>query len=369
MDNSEKINILHLSSGLPVGGSSRVLLDILACFKQRKDVQNILAVTSDNIDESYQKELSFLNKESQYFLKEKQRISLILKLVNIIKKHKVNIIHCDGFEGFKISMVLKLFLPKLKLVYTIHDTNLIKKYRKRSIFAKNIFVDAHIAISKAVEEECKDHSLKNIVQINNGINLDKFLQKGVKINESQDFIKIINVARIQLPKKGQDILIKALNECKIKGLKFSCDFVGGVDDVDMDSFAYLKSLVKEYNLENEIHFLGNRTDIIELLQQSDLFILPSRFEGFGLVILEAMASGLPVIASNIDGPKEIITHEANGILFENENYLELAGKIADLYSNRQKLINIAKAGFKLSENYGIETMCDKYCELYNKLCK
>ena len=363
----KKIRVLHLCSSLPIGGSCRLLIDILKYFSPKNYINNILVVTSDFVAPNYMQELSDLGTDSCYILKNQSLVSIIIELLRIIKKNKTQIIHCDGFEGFKKSIILKFLMPKLKLVYTIHDTNLIGKYRKRSIFAKNLFVDAHIAISKAVEQECKNVSLKNIVQIDNGVDLSKFNNYHSNTNQNKDFLKIINVARIQLPKKGQDILIKALNECKKRGIKFSCDFVGGIDDVDIDSFNYLKSLVKEYNLENEIRFLGNRTDIAELLQQSDLFILPSRFEGFGLVILEAMASGLPVIATNIDGPKEIITNGVNGLLFENENHIDLADNIMKLYNDRNKMLEVANAGFELSKNYSIDSMCDKYYELYRTL--
>ena len=116
-------------------------------------------------------------------------------------------------------------------------------------------------------------------------------------------LKIVNVARITHTIKGQDILIKALHLLQQQNAyPFECRFFGGQYEYDQQSLPYLEGLIQKYGLADKVKFLGNRTDVHELLPRYDLFVMPSRTEGFGLVLLEALASGLDVIASNIEGP-------------------------------------------------------------------
>jgi glycosyltransferase involved in cell wall biosynthesis len=227
----------------------------------------------------------------------------------------------------------------------------------------------NIAISEAILKDCFKNKLK-VEKIYNGADTKKWKQH---VGSADEF-RIISVGRIgyegvityQL--KGYDILIKALKECKDKGMKFSCNIVGGdIDYVNNSSIKYLKKLNDDLGLSEEIKFLGNREDIPELLAPSDLFILPSRFEGLPIVLLEAMAARLPVIASNISGSNELIKDEKNGLLFESENYLELAKKIFYLYNHREEMERMEQNAYEYVQSFDISIMCEKYWDLYKRL--
>jgi glycosyltransferase involved in cell wall biosynthesis len=222
----------------------------------------------------------------------------------------------------------------------------------------------NIAISEDILNDCVKANLKAI-KIYNGIDTKKWKQS----QGGTHLFNIINVGRITHQVKGQDVLIKALKECKNKGMKFTCNFVGGVYEYDTNSFEYLKKLIEDFELSEEIKLLGNREDIPELLSLSDLFILPSRFEGLPLSLLEAMASKLPVIASNISGTAELIEHEKNGLLFESENHLDLADKIYNLYNHRKEMERLAQNAFTYVQGFDISVMYDKYWDLYKRLKK
>jgi len=104
----------------------------------------------------------------------------------------------------------------------------------------------------------------------------------------------------------------------------------------------------------------SRTEEITLPYYLDLYRL-------GLVVLEAMAAGVLVIASNIDGPAELINHENNGLLFESGNHLDLAEKIIELCKNREKMNQFAQNASEYVKSFDISVMCEKYCELYKSL--
>lgn len=128
----------------------------------------------------------------------------------------------------------------------------------------------------------------------------------------------------------------------------------------------------DLNLSNHIHLLGNkdRNWVYEHLAYYDLFIHPSRREGFGLSLAEAMAAGLPVIASNCDGPLEILDQGRYGMLFENGNAGQLAEAIETMITriHSGEAQTLAKqAREHCIENYSIARTATQYLELYQTL--
>lgn len=127
------------------------------------------------------------------------------------------------------------------------------------------------------------------------------------------------------------------------------------------------SQIEKYRLGGKVVFAGNRNDIPEILQVSDIFILPSRSEGTPAALIEAMASGLSCIATNAGGMPEVIIDGETGFLFERENIDELAEKIILLASDvdlRNKITNNAKIGL---EKYSIDTYVNSVFNHYQNL--
>lgn len=115
-----------------------------------------------------------------------------------------------------------------------------------------------------------------------------------------------------------------------EGLDVRCNFVGSPPEGDSATVGSLKALAIAEGVADRIRFVFGRTDVREPLGEADIFVLPSRFEGFGLVLLEAMAAGLPVIASDVDGPAELLVDGSNGIKFAVGSERDLARKIMAL---------------------------------------
>ncbi|MDD3013296.1 MAG: glycosyltransferase [Candidatus Gastranaerophilales bacterium] len=360
------INILHLISSFEVGGIEKMLVNFLKNFSE-SDFKYTLVVMNNSVDENLKNELLSTG-HNIYFLDRKKghlHPKYIFKLLKIIKQHNIDIIHSHNFGSKFWSILCKLLLPRLKLVFCFSDTNIANKFNKFHVFIQNLAIDKNICISKSIYQECAKAGITKLIQIYYGINTDNLRPISKKIYEQP--LNIINVARITHLKKGQDILIKALKICKDKGMKLKCNFVGGICDKDKISIEYLKKLTKELGLDEEVSFSGNRSDIPSLLAESDLFILPSRYEGLGLVLLETMAAGLPIIASNIDGPAELIRHGKNGLLFQNDNEFDLAEKIYSLYKNPEEMFNLAENGQNFVKNFDILKMCSNYHQLYKDL--
>lgn len=367
----DKINVLHLLSSLEVGGLEKLLLSFLnESIITLKDVNFTIVVMNDKVNEGLKKELLdigykvyFLNRQEGY-----KHPKYLFQLFKIINKNKIDIIHTHSYGAKMWSILCKILNPKVKTVYTIHDSIIIKELNKNSLLIHKLFIDANIAISKEMMNDCNEKKVKNPILIFNGLKLKEFHPKD-NFELMNDILNILNVSRINHIKKGQDLLIKALKICKNRGMKFKCFLAGSIHtytEHDKATYNHLKELIQENQLEDEITFLGTRHDIPELLNKSDVFVLPSRYEGLPVSILEAMASKLPIIASNISGANDLITTEENGILFESENYEKLAEKFLYLYHNQNIRELLANNAYNFVQDFNISVMCKKYYNVYKK---
>lgn len=368
MNSKSTINILHLRCTFKRGGVEKVIQTLInADFGENIEVNHILAVLKNDYDEKFVSELKSLGYKI-YFLEDNilNIPSMLFKLKNIINNEKINLVHANDIGSMKIASLCKLITPNLKVVYTAHSCNIISNANLLEKFLLKNIIDMNIAVSDSVHDEFVNLSINNSAKIYNGIDINKF--KHNKLNDDLQNIstfKLVNVGWLRLPIKGQDILLKALGECKKRGIKFTCDFIGNF--ADEESEKYIKNLIEESNISNVIYFLGSRNDINSILCDYDLLAFPSRTEAFGLVIIEAMASKVPVVASNIDGPAELIKHGENGLLFENENYLDLADNIQYLYNNRRIMDELADNAYKFVQDFDISIMANKYLQLYCNL--
>jgi glycosyltransferase involved in cell wall biosynthesis len=163
--------------------------------------------------------------------------------------------------------------------------------------------------------------------------------------------------------KGLDILLQAVSELRSNRLLDCVAIVG-----DGPLLPMLREKAKQLAIENRVCFLGARNDVNTLLQQSKLFVLPSRWEGLPLSVLEAMAFGIPVIASNVGGIPEVITHGVNGLLVKPEAPKILAEAIEKLLSNRKLARTLGHTARKhILTHYSIEEYTNSIFDLYNEI--
>jgi len=205
----------------------------------------------------------------------------------------------------------------------------------------------------------------NIMQaiINNGYKKDR-------ISHIPNMIKIPNILKFSLPQfqkipvigtmgrfdriKGIDIFVESLNLLKQKKIEFKAIIAG--DGVEYHN---IKTLIKDLNLQNDIELLGWIDDKEKFYNSIDIFCMPSRYESFGIVILEAFAHSKPVIISDLLGPREIVEPDVNGLIFKPGNTIELAEKIEFLLNNRDIAQTIAKNGFEKVKAYDIENIASR----------
>jgi len=208
--------------------------------------------------------------------------------------------------------------------------------------------------------------------IHNGIDIASFYMRFEAEKEEikreydlpLDKLIITCIANLQL-QKGHKYLIRALRELKNKALDFLTLLVG-----DGPLRGELEKLVRGLGLEEQVHFLGSRDreEIPKILAITDIFVLPSLWEGLPTAVIEAMAAGCPVVATAVGGTPEVVMDRETGFLINSRDPEALAQKIALLLKDSQLRQKMGEAGMRrIEEHFTLEKMVQNYEALYKNL--
>jgi glycosyltransferase involved in cell wall biosynthesis len=173
-------------------------------------------------------------------------------------------------------------------------------------------------------------------------------------------VRAIQVSRLMHEKKGQDLLIRAVK--KLEG-ELSVDFIG-----TGNSMTYLQTLSEELGVTHLVRFLGLKPQsyIAEHLKDYDIFVQPSRYEGFGLTVAEALAANLPTLVSSGQGPEEIICGFHYGWVFQNGDLDDLTEKLKFIVSHYDKAEQKASTAHEYVKNtYDVSVTAKTYLKEYN----
>jgi glycosyltransferase involved in cell wall biosynthesis len=210
---------------------------------------------------------------------------------------------------------------------------------------------------------------EQMVHIPNGVDIEKFhpvAERRPVAGEPER--AIICVARMEYP-KGVDVLLHAwgrmmhtAGEWRVH-LKPRLLLVGdGIFKPQMERIA------RELNIQESVEFLGLRTDVIDLLQSSWGFVLPSRWEGMPNALLEAMACGLPCVATRVSGSEDIISDGINGLLVEPEQPAEMAQALCRMIEDSSLAQRLGKEGrLTVSHEYSLIAVVEQCQKLYSRL--
>lgn len=250
-----------------------------------------------------------------------------------------------------LSRELKIFAPLLKLN---NAKNIIyakgSPTRFRNNLLNRILVNKYITKILCNSEATAKMSFRDFIGLEDKIkviyhSLDTKEFDSVQVSKTQEKEKFLikSLGRLS-PEKNQIIFIDLAKELKAKGMNFEIQIAGSGISSD-----FIQNAILENNLGDFIKLVGFKQDTKQFLADGDVFILPSKWEGFGLVKLEAMALSLPIIAfDNSSNPETIIDNET-GFLIENNNIKEMAEKIDFLYNNPEIRVNFGRNSRNLIE--------------------
>jgi GalNAc-alpha-(1->4)-GalNAc-alpha-(1->3)-diNAcBac-PP-undecaprenol alpha-1,4-N-acetyl-D-galactosaminyltransferase len=173
---------------------------------------------------------------------------------------------------------------------------------------------------------------------------------------------LIAIGRLH-PQKGFDLLLKAFDRLKTKYPDWQIVILG-----EGPIRAELEELRSQLQLVDRVHLPGLVTNVPEYLHQADIFVMPSRFEGFPMALCEAMACGLPVLAADcLSGPRDIIEDGVNGVLVSTEDVGALAAGLDALMSDPAQRQRLAQAAPKILDRFGVERVMDIWAEAIERV--
>jgi glycosyltransferase involved in cell wall biosynthesis len=306
-------------------------------------------------------------KYSSKIIKIPERRFSVLYLIYIyiiVKKYNINIIHSHGRGAGIYSRSIKFISNKVFVIHTHHGFYLNSKILfinllkiKVEIFLSK-FTDYYIALSDSEIINLKHHSIyfkDKTVKIENGI----VFKDVKKIINSKNLVKIILVTRLEV-EKGNDLSIDILSKLTKMESNFEVMIVG-----DGPQKKYLIDKVNRLNLTHYIKFLGFRDDISDLLNESDIFFSASNGEAHPLSLIEAISFKLPIVASNVLGHVDVVSHDFNGYLFDRNDIFNAARYLKLLINSPKLRRDFGENGYqKFNTDLSLDKMLSRISELY-----
>lgn len=394
-----KKNVIIRSGSLRMGGLERVLIEVLQNIDKKK--YNLTLVIDDDCGEDNIFEKDIPKEISYYFLKSQKLIEKTnyykLRRKNILYKLIYNIYM--NIETYIKSKNIKKLIEKLgkidvfidydagatkyienieadKKVVWIHNSipNLKKSEGKIKRFGKRLEkYDRIVAICDEMKEELKDiyPNLKDkIIRIYNPFNFSRVLNLKDDMSELTEKDKellnedyCIAISRLDTVQKDYKTLLKAFKILKSKGINKKLYIVG-----DGPSKEEIENMIKEYDLIEEVKLLGRFKNPYVWLNNADFFIHSSKYEGFGLVLIEAAILDKLIISSNCPvGPTEILENGKSGILFNVGDSQELAEKIEKVLNDKNLRNRYILSMKERREDFKKENVLKEYEKLIDEI--
>lgn len=347
------MRILHVITTLYTGGAERLIVDLLPRFKAARNEVELLVFNSKDTPFAEKLRRSgitihFLNCKKVYSPLNIFRLKKFLGNYDIIHTHNTA---CQ----FYVALAARLFGCKAKLFTTEHNTTNRRRHIPLMKYVDRLMYrcyDHIISVSEATTVNLRNHigNSFNITTINNGINLDRFART---CRLKTDCIRLVMVAAFR-PQKDQDTVVRAM---RLLPLNVRLILVG-----EGNRRPIVTKLAQDLHVDDRVTFTGVSTNISEILTSCDIVVLSSHWEGFGLAAVEGLASGRPIVASNVDGLKDIVGNA--GLFFTPGDEKTLAKNVLKLISDNKLYNSLSEKALHRAELYDINKTAKKYLAIY-----
>lgn len=353
----------------PKGGGAEALVNSLNKGLKAKSVENHLIYFSKT--PLYKGEESS-SVEKASFLDASPRSPMaalrLRKLMKLNEKEFGHVIYHAHLTWPLYYVALASLGISCTLVYTEHSTE--NKRRKIPFLAtlERLVYGRYkrlIAISKGVEESLVSWLGKSfqqrVVTIYNGAKI--YGLKNLKLNKNKRRVDFVSVGSLN-SHKGFDVSIRALKELP-KNISWTYTIVGEGPERKV-----LQRIIKENGLGGKVNLVGWSDNVEEYLTDADIQLIPSSWEGFGLVAVEGMSTGLPVVASKVEGLKEVLGEATKSVFLvsEHSSVSSWSSAILDCINEvKSDRLGLAEASVSRASLFSLEKMVNGYIELYNRL--
>jgi glycosyltransferase involved in cell wall biosynthesis len=364
--------ILIPSSVEPVGVSTHVL-NLARLLQDANLLCTVVCPAEGWLSEQLRQEdlpyhVLYISYKPLYFLRSSLNLFLFLW-----RKKDLQVVHLHGrFPSF-VSLLSMVSLRHLQFVVTMHQfygtsaaglfgwKDWLETFILRHFIKKICCVSEDL--KKEIVKQLGERYSNKIFTIRNWINpvQRRYVAKAeVQAYEKVNYLRIIAAGRLSA-EKGFEILIDAMRIVTEKGVKVKCDIFGEGPEREK-----LVAQINRYDLGANVKLQGVSDMIRYILPQYDLLVISSRIESFGIVALEAYDAGIPVIASNIPGLREIIIPEKTGLLFESDSSESLSFQIIRLAQSHKLAVSLTKNAQKFVKDfYPNKILLSKYLSFYD----
>ena len=298
--------------------------------------------------------------------------SRIQKIKEFIIENEIEVVHCHLLNSLIHGFFLQKSLEDVKFIYHEHGGLMyIPGKKKLSTIRHRAFVrvfapsfDNTIAISKCVEEELKKLKVNNVIQIYNPLDMKRFSKANVKENFLAEYIedveekRVIGFAGRLVERKGWRVFLELAEKFKNDD-SVVLTVAGQGEDGDL-----VKAFVQEHGLEQKVYLLGVISDMPSYYTALDVFVVPSTKEPMGLVQIESMAMGTPVITTDAPAFNEMIFDGENGYLFEVNNVDSLYDKVTVLLKDEGKYKKLVENGYNTAQKFSIVNYLERLNQIY-----
>ena len=300
--------------------------------------------------------------------------ALASAIVETVKREKLDVLHVHyaiphAYAAYMATQILKDQSIMIPFITTLHGTDITLVGKNPAYKPAVSFSINHSSYVTAVSESLKKDTeelfdLKNTIEvIPNFVNLkgyDREPKDKRQYFANDNETIFCHVSNFRPVKRVLDV-IKVFK--KVQDQRNSVLIMVG-DGPDRN---IAEKLSRDLGIWDKVIFRGKTYDVQSMLGISDIFLLPSSTESFGLSALEAMASYVPVIASNVGGLSEVVDHNKNGFLENIGDVESMAEDALSLIDNKEKMINFSNSARKKAESFSMNEISQRYLELYQKL--
>lgn len=350
--------IIEIIPKFKLAGAETMCENLIFSYDRNK--YDVIIISFFNYKSAITKRLEE-NKYKIYYLNKKQGfdIGIIRKLYKIFKREQPDMIHTHLYVLRYVIFPAKLACANAKIVHTVHNiaSKEIKKGKWIHRFAFKKLNVTPVAISEIVKDSILvEYKLEDskVPIIYNGIDLSRCNQKK-KYNDSKI---ILHIGRFS-EQKNHEELIEIFEKCLTTDPNLKLYLVG-----EGELEEKIKAIVESKKIQNNIFFLGALDNCYSVMNEADMFIMPSKWEGMPMTIIEAMGTGLPVIAYPVGGIPNMIKDGKNGFLASDID--DFCSKILELEKSKSLRMKIGQNNINDSRKFSSQVMGELYCKLLEK---
>ena len=368
------MRILHIIPRLRKGGAERLCLDICNQLQKSESVLvRLITFSDDNAYPTLTQSIDWKSIPASVQLSVTHKNILnVAALQKAIEDFAPDVIHTHLFEAEIVSR--SCYYPKAKWFSHCHDN--MRQFRNfgiKTLFNKELltnYYEKHYSLSRykancgttfvAISHDTEEYFLQTqpyrVELLPNAIDYEKFYNSGPRGEHT--ILKLINVGSYQ-DKKNQRFLIDLATELQKQGVDFELNLLG-----DGEKYNTIAKLINDRNLSKNVFQLGNVDNVEEYLWKSDIYVHSAYYEPLGLVLLEAMAAGLPVVTLDGRGNRDLIVQGKNGYMVYEQDAKQFADRILEIWNDKQKYCEMSTFAQEFANQYDIKEYVDKLLTLY-----